>query len=80
MIELTKDLKNVRLHIVHPELPKVRKRYVKTFAKKLYLGFVRKRQLIPITFANNCEIWVQYGQYVGGRFSSLSSVQSFGRA
>ena len=67
-IELTKTWKNVRLHIVHPELPKIRKRLLKHL-EKLYFGFLRKKQLILIIFANNYEIWVLDGQYVGGHLS-----------
>ena len=36
-IELTKDLKNVRLHIVCSELPKVRKRMLKHLEKSCIL-------------------------------------------
>ena len=71
-IELTKDLEKCP----PSRTPKSSSTYVKALGKKLYFGFVRKKQLILITLANNCEIWFQEGQYVGGHFykSFVSSI------
>ena len=63
-IELTKDMEKCPPTYCPSRTPKSSQTYVKTLGKKLYFGFVRKKQPILITFANNCEIWVQDGQYV----------------